>query len=118
MRGLLGRWAQVVSLALGLWLIVAPEVLPLGGAALTNSRIAGPIVVTFAVLALRDVTRSARFVVIVPALWLLATPLAFHYTQPAAILDNVLVGLALIALAFVRGTIREQTGGGWRSLAQ
>lgn len=109
-------WTSLINVVLGAWLIFAPEIFHFGGASYINSRIAGPIVMLVSALAIRSVTRPARYLAILPALWLLATPIAFRYTQLAPIVDNVVIGLAIIALALIPTARRTATGGGWRAL--
>ena len=54
-------WAAIVSVVVGIWIMVAPEMIPLDNPAAKNYNITGPLVVTMAVIAIWEVNRSARF---------------------------------------------------------
>ncbi len=109
-------WAQAINAILGLWLLFAPWVLDFNGPARIVDRIAGPIAFTFALWALRDVTRGVRVVNVLVGLWVLTMPWAFHYESAAATINGIVVGLALIMFALIRGPIHQRFGSGWRGL--
>lgn len=108
-------WAQLINVAVGLWLMAAPEVLSYGGAAKTSDHIAGPLIATFATIALWQVTRALRWANLPLSLWLLAAPW-FLFREPRAVASSVACGLLLGALSLVRGRITRRTGGGWSAL--
>ncbi|MGH7966442.1 MAG: SPW repeat domain-containing protein, partial [Candidatus Binatia bacterium] len=49
-------WAQLTNILLGVWLMVAPAVFGYVGTASTNDRIVGPLVASFAMIALSEAT--------------------------------------------------------------
>ena len=109
-------WAQVINAALGLWLMAAPAVLGYGGAAETNDRIVGPIIAMFAIIAWWEATRPvARWTVPLGA-WLCLAPWVLGYAATAPKVQSLVVGLCVIGLALVRGTIKHRYGGGWAAL--
>lgn len=107
---------RIVTVLLGVWLIVCPSILGYGGGALTVDRIAGPVVVFFGMLALRDVTRIFRLFNVLPGLWVLVSPWILGLAGWQVIVNHEFVGLAIMALALIPGTVRQRTGGGWLAL--
>ena len=118
---LAGAWAQIISVALGWWLMAAPAVLGYAGLAADAHRILGPIASAFALIAVWGHVRPLRWANVplgglVAAVPLLAvTPYASPFTL-AATVNRVLAGVALVALSFVRGEVYGEFGGGWSSL--
>ena len=105
-------WFQIGNIALGIWLLVAPGVLPSTERGATIDRIAGPIVIWIGVLAVRTVTRPVRAVNVLNGMFLAIAPWLVPNTEPL-ILTSVLVGWAIIVLSILRGALRQRTGGGW-----
>jgi hypothetical protein len=109
-------WAQCLNTLLGIWLMAAPTILGYAGPARTNHHIVGPLVVSCAVIALWEVTRSMRWGNLVLGLWLLVAPWIFASTW-VVILNSSITGLLLIAFSCVRGKMDpQQFGGGWSAL--
>ncbi|HEV2147993.1 MAG TPA: SPW repeat protein [Longimicrobiaceae bacterium] len=108
-------WARLGSTALGIWLMAAPAVLGYSGAAETSDRIAGPVIATFAIVAISEVTRPLRRVNTVAGVWLLLAPWLLGFPAAAA-WNSVAVGVLVIGLSLVRGTVESRFGGGWRVL--
>lgn len=109
-------WAQVINALLGIWLMAAPAVLGYGAAAATNDRIVGPIAASFAVIAWWQATRPTRWVNLPLGLWLLVAPFVLGYGATAPLVNSLAVGVVLAALAFVKGTVDTDFGGGWRAV--
>lgn len=109
-------WFQIVNIALGVWLLVAPGVLPSTAPGATVARIAGPLAIWLGVLALRDVTRPVRALNVLNGMFLAIAPWLVPNTG-ALILTSVLVGWAVIVLSIPRGAVRQETGGGWWTIA-
>jgi len=108
-------WAQLVVVALGVWLTAAPGTLGYAGPARMNDHIFGPFAATVGLIAAFQVTRSVRWLNLPFGVWLVLAPWLFGYER-AELLNNTLVGLALAAIACVRGTVEESFGGGWRAI--
>jgi hypothetical protein len=108
-------WAQIVSAALGMWLMLAPAVLGYGAPGAVSDRIAGPLAAMFGIVAVAEVTRGVRRMNLLVGLWLLAAPWLLGFPAVAAV-DDTVVGLLLMALSFVRGEVRASFGGGWSAL--
>lgn len=107
--------AAFAACAAGLWLMAAPDVLGYGGAAAVGDRVVGPLIATFAGVAVTESTRPVRWWNLGPAAWLLLAPLVLGY-GPAAAINSAACGLAVAALACVRGRIRRRFDGGWSAV--
>lgn len=107
-------WTLLVSSALGLWLMFAPDVLGTNTTAHTpatdSDHLVGPLIIVVAVCAMAEVIRSARFLNVLLGLWLIAAPWLLSGFTPAARWNDMLVGLAVILLSFPRGPVRERYG--------
>lgn len=110
-------WFQVGNVALGIWLLVAPALLPSTSQGAGVDRIAGPLVIWLGVLALRDATRPFRALNVLSGLFLTIAPWLVPNTG-ALTLNSVLVGWAVIVLSVPRGRRRQRTGGGWWAVVQ
>ena len=108
--------ARIASVVLALWLIVSPAVLGFGDPARTATRVIGPLALLIAVLAIRDVTRPARWANIASGVALLFAPWLLSYGAWAPILNSLIAGVLLIGFAQVHGKPRHATGGGWSAL--
>jgi hypothetical protein len=107
---LLRPWNLCVILAVGIWIIAAPEVLGYSGTIADSNHLAGAIIVTFAVIAMSEVARSLRFINILFGLWLIAAPWVLGGSQGAAMWNGVISGVVLILLSFPKGKIEERRG--------
>jgi hypothetical protein len=105
-------WAQAINVVLGLWLMAAADVLDYGRPAATSDRVAGPLIATFATVALWQATRNVRRANLPFGAWLIIAPLVLSYGWSAAV-NSVIVGAAVIGLSLVRGRITHRYGGGW-----
>lgn len=111
-------WAQILSAAIGIWLMTAPNVLGYDGAAADVDHITGPVVTSFAVIALSGCTRAiARFNIPCGA-WLLLAPWILGYDNNISIGNDVIAGILIVAFSFIKRTTRQQYGGGWTQLVK
>lgn len=109
-------WAQIINALLGIFLMIAPDLFGLGGAASDNFHIFGPIITTFAVVSLWEATRSTRLWNVAPGVWLIVSPIFLGYDSATGVVVAVAAGVAVTALSFVRGKIEKRYGGGWKAL--
>ena len=109
-------WATIINILLGLWLMISPALLPLEKAASDNNYIVGPLVLTFAIIALWEVNRSVRFFNMLLGIWLVVSPFVVGFQSSLAIWATVLSGALIAGFSFVKGSIKRNYGGGWRSL--
>lgn len=107
-------WARVIEAALGIWLMAAPAILGYGGPAATHDRIVGPVIASIAIIAMAEVTRPLRWCTFAIGAWLLAAPWLLDFAPAARV--NIIVGVLLLALGLVRGSVDARMGGGWSAL--
>ncbi|MDQ3937965.1 MAG: SPW repeat protein [Chloroflexota bacterium] len=107
--------ARVVNMLLGIWLLAAPDLLGYDGPARINHLIMGPIAATIAVIAASEVLRELRWLNLLAGAWLVLAPLLIPHDQQA-LFTGVTTGMAMTALALVRGQTKERLGGGWRAV--
>lgn len=110
-------WPMISALC-GIWLMIAPHYIEMDKLCSNHDRIIGPLIASFAIMAMTQATRPLRFVVLVLASWLLIAPFVLGYwdsEQPARN-NDMIVGVISISASLVRGKINEQFGGGWRVL--
>lgn len=110
-----GAWAQLLSGALGLWLMAAPAVLGYGGPAADAHHVLGPMAASFALVAVWGHMRPLRWVNVFLGGALVVFPVVLSFSLAAAA-NSALVGLLLVGLGFIRGTVMEEYGGGWSAL--
>jgi short-subunit dehydrogenase len=109
-------WAAAISVLIGVWIMVAPGYFNFETAEANNHYITGPLVVTFAVIALWDFNRSGRFVNLAAGVWLVLSPLVLPYASDAATWSSIISGVLLIMFSLLKGKATHQYGGGWKSL--
>jgi hypothetical protein len=109
-------WAKFINTILGLWLMVAPNLLGYGGAAADNGYIVGPIIATFSIIALWEATDAVHKWNYPFALWLLLAPWVLGYDNAFAIVSDIATGVLVIILSSVRQKMKHRFGGGWISL--
>jgi hypothetical protein len=107
--------AQCAVVLLGVWLMAAPAVLDYAGVAASVDRTVGPVIATFGTIAVAESTRGLRVANIPFGLFLIASPMFLEYRADAAV-NSAATGIAVAALACVRGRIRSRFAGGWRVL--
>jgi uncharacterized membrane protein len=108
-------WNLLVTAALGVWLMIAPDVFKTQGLAADSNHILGALVVTVAIVAFAEVTRAARFINIALALAIIVLPMVFGGALFASGINNLIIGLLIIALSISPGKIKN-TYGGWNAL--
>lgn len=108
--------AQALALVLGVWLLLAPGALRYGDPASGVECVVGAIVIFVAAFAMREVTRPVRYVNLAPGLALLIAPWVYAYRSVPAVAVSVLVGMALLTLALIRGRVAHHYAGGWSAL--
>lgn len=109
-------WAQVINAILGIWLMAAPGIFNYSTNAANNDNIIGPVIATFAITAFWECTRVTRTYNIPLGAWLLLAPWVLGYENTFAIINDMVVGVLVIALSLVKGKIEKTYGGGWSSL--
>jgi uncharacterized membrane protein len=108
-------WNLLVTAALGVWLMIAPDVFKTQGLAADSDHILGALVVTVAIVAFAEVTRAARFINIALALAIIVLPRVFGGAVFASGINNLIIGLLIIALSISPGKIKN-TYDDWNAL--
>jgi hypothetical protein len=106
---------QFINMALGLWLMAAPAALGYGRPASVSDHIVGPLVATFACIALWEATRAVRWVNLPLGLWAIVAPWALGAPTVAAV-NGAACGIAIAALSCFSGRVEQQFGGGWPAI--
>ncbi|MEJ8801410.1 SPW repeat domain-containing protein [Pontibacter sp. H249] len=109
-------WAQVINAILGIWLMASPAILGLEGTSADNDHIIGPVIASFACISWWEATRVVRLYNLPLALWLLLAPWVLGYSETAAIVNDMAVGLIVAGLSVVKGKIDNSFGGGWSAV--
>lgn len=109
-------WPRICNVILGLWLMAAPAVLGYGGAAHANDRIVGPLVLSFAFIAISEVTRSLRWANLPLGIWLLIAPWPMDFPTKSLV-NDLIVGVLIVIFASIAGPpVKTRFGGGWRAI--
>lgn len=108
--GMTAPWNLVACTATGFWLMLAPWVLNVSGDIASGTQIAGALVITVSVVVMAEVARAGRFLNIVLALWIAALPWLYGGASTLFMANNVVLGIALIALSIPRGIVKERYG--------
>jgi hypothetical protein len=106
---------QFINLVLGLWLMAAAAVLDYARPAAMIDQIIGPLIATFACIALWEACRPMRWLNVPLGLALVILPWPLGYPAVAAA-NSVVIGVAAAALATRGGAIHHAIGGGWSML--
>lgn len=113
-------WPRIPNTLLGIWLMAAPAILglPADHPAATNDRIIGPLVVTFAVVAMSEALFSLRRANYALGAWLLIAPWVLGYLGGpiSAIINSLVVGVLIVVFARIPGKRSHYFAGGWSSL--
>jgi hypothetical protein len=106
---------QLINLVLGLWLMTAAAVLEYARPAAMVDQIIGPLIATFACIALWEACRPMRWLNLPLGLALAILPWPLGYPAIAAA-NSVIIGLVAAALATRGDAIHHAIGGGWSVL--
>ena len=109
-------WFQICNVILGIWLLISPMLLGSPASVARLDRTAGPIAIAMAVLALRDVTRTARMANVITGMCLLITIATVTGVTTLDFANTLVVGWLLIAFSIPRGAIHKHMDGGWRAV--
>jgi hypothetical protein len=109
-------WGAIINILVGVWLMICPYLFQFQKTAADNCYIVGPVVITSAIIALWEINRSARYVNIMAGGWMVVSPLILDFQSSSEIWITIISGFFIAALSFVKGKIKGNYGGGWRSL--
>jgi len=103
-------WNLWLSTLVGIWLMSAPTMLNLVGAAADSTHIMGALVVTFSVIAFAEPSRLVRVLNVVCGVWMLLAAWLLVGGTPAWPWISVISGLALIAFNLRCGAVEDRYG--------
>jgi hypothetical protein len=107
---------RLVTVLCGIWLMLSPAVLGYGGAAENNDRLIGPIVASFAFVAIWEVARSVRWAVVPFALWMPIAAFVLDYPEGPPQVSAAAAGILAIVTTLPQSGDPSRFGGGWTSL--
>jgi hypothetical protein len=108
--GMTVPWPLLLSTALGIWLMFAPDIFGSRGAAADSDHLFGALVVVFAMIAWAEVARPVRFLNALPGAWLIVAPWLLGGTTTGSIVNDMLAGVTLVLLSAPLGSVRETYG--------
>lgn len=98
--------------AIGIWLTFTRLTYGNSGSMTNSDHLTGLLIVTFAIIALAEVARAVRFLIVPAGLWLVVAPFVLDGEgSPLATWGSVATGLLIVALSIPRGSIRNSYGG-------
>lgn len=109
-------WMQIINAVLGIWLMISPAVLQGGVKAEDNNHITGPVIATFAIIALWEATHNIRLWNVPLGVWLVVAPFILGYETGASIINSILTGILIVVISLKKGTIKGKYAGGWKVL--
>lgn len=109
-------WAQILSILAGLFIMITPNLFDYDKALSNQNFITGPLIITFAITAIWEVNRNARWLNILVAAWLIIFTVIYGNGQ--VIYPNIISASIVIILAIIKRKGKGMYGGGWRSLFQ
>lgn len=104
-------WSLVLSILIGLWLMCTRLTVGAEGAIADADHLVGALVITVSIAALAEVARPLRFLNALFGLCLLLAPLLFAGEGLWPALNDIVLGLALIALSLPRGRVTHRYAG-------
>jgi hypothetical protein len=109
-------WAQILNIMLGIWLMAAPRLLDYNGLAADNDHIIGPVVTSFAIIALSGCTRAVGKYNIPLGAWMVVAPWVLGYDTDISIVNDSGTGILILMFALFKRKTNQQYGGGWLQL--
>lgn len=103
-------WHLLAAAALGAWLLASPELTQTTGTAAAANHVLGALVTSFAFLAIAEVTRAARYLLLLFALLIALAPFVLAGASGLTVWNNLLISLALIPLSIPKGQVHQQYG--------
>lgn len=104
---------RIVSIIAGIWLMFAPWLLGTTDPAAGSDRTIGPLMVSFALMAVWEVLRPLRWVNFLLALYLIVVPWIWGFPMQASV-NDMLVGVLVGAMSLIKGELTQPFDGGWR----
>ena len=116
-EGLVGvtlSWTLIACTLLGAWLMFSRAALGTSGSLADSDHLLGALIITVSVIALAEPARALRYLNVPMGLWIAASPFLLSGAQDgSATANNLIVGLAVVALSLPRGRRSHHHYGGW-----
>jgi uncharacterized membrane protein len=103
-------WTLVVSTAMGLWLMAVPAILGNVKPVANIDHRGGALIVTVSVITMGEVVRLGRYLNVLLGLLVAGLPWLLGGATEAGQINDLMVGLSVVALAIPRGSKQEQYG--------
>jgi hypothetical protein len=103
-------WNLGAACVAGVWLMLAPFMFGYNDPLADSDHVAGALIITFAVIAMGEVSRSLRFVNLILGGWVVISPFVLGYASPAFMINGIITGLVVILLSFRKGKIKNSYG--------
>ena len=107
---------QIINILTGLFIMFIPYLWDYNKELAVHNYITGPLIVTFAITALWEVNRNARWLNLPVAAWLIISSIMFGDDQ--VIYPNILAAILVVIFSSIKRKGKGIYGGGWRSLFQ
>ena len=111
-------WSKIVCIVAGIWLMASTALMQLSDAMEKANFIAGPLVLTFAVISLWEINSAVNKANAAIGAWLIVQPFILGGASTAATICSIATGIVLIVAALLTPKSKGAYGGGWRSLLQ
>ena len=109
--------ALIACTALGIWLMFSRMAFGTSGTLADSDHLLGALAVTVSVIALTEPARALRFLNLPMGLWIAASPFVLSGASGIAVLNNLVVGLAITGLSLRRAAVAIiATAGGMPTL--
>lgn len=109
-------WTQIINIAAGFFIMITPHLWQYEKNLSDHNYITGPLIITFAITALWEVNRNARWANIPIAVWLIIFTMVNGATH--VIWPNLLSTVTVIIFSAYTRKGKGLYGGGWKSLFQ
>jgi len=106
-------WTLVVCVLIGIYLLCTRLLVGVEPPLYFSDHVAGCLLLVIAVTSLAEVARPVRLLNVPLGLWVAASPFFLEGGNSAAMIADVLAGLAVAVLSLPRGTRSQEHYGGW-----
>jgi len=103
-------WNLLAATLFGFWLMAAPAMFDATGIAADSDHLVGPLVAVVAVVAMAEPVRLLRYGNVLTGLWLIGAPWLLAGATTGSTINDIIVGVILIALSIPRGSVRQCYG--------
>jgi hypothetical protein len=109
-------WTQLLVVAAGLSIMALPDLMGYEDPERLNDQIVGPLIVSAAIIAVAETTRTVRWLNVVLGCWLVLAPVVLQYEPLHIGVRSSLLGILVAGLFWLAGPRTHELGGGWKRL--